>query len=251
MARVRTDAKTPLPARGSRTKTKPRQERPLGRPVNSDGEETRRQILKAARECFAAYGYAATTNRIIAERAGYTTAAVYHHFGRKNDLMIAVYQDTQLQDFARMRAAIESEETLVGRAGAILDVTHRILIEDRAEAIFMFVAREEAKRHAELAEISEDRVFADLFAEIVAMAVDAREVDAPDAKYVRGVLMTLASGLANLGTDVGPAAHKTATDGCKRLLAGTLLREPPRESEAKARSGARPSPAKSKPKVAG
>jgi AcrR family transcriptional regulator len=212
----------PLPSRGTAKYSK-RLDRPLGRPVNSDGEETRRRILLGARECFAAYGYAATTNRIIAERSGYTAAAVYHHFGRKNDLMLAVYKMTELENFSRMRAAIDGKQTIVAKVQAILDVTHRILVEDRAQAIFMFVAREEAKRHAELAEISRDRIFADLFAEIVSAAVENDEVDAADAKYVRGALMVLIAGLANMGTDLGPSAHKTATESCKRLLSGMLL----------------------------
>jgi AcrR family transcriptional regulator len=54
-----------------------------GRPAGVDGAETRERILRAARSCFAAYGYAATTNRMIAERTGVTTAAIHHHFGRK------------------------------------------------------------------------------------------------------------------------------------------------------------------------
>jgi AcrR family transcriptional regulator len=214
----------PLPSRGTAKYSK-RLDRPLGRPVNSDGEETRHRILLAARECFAAYGYAATTNRIIAERSGYTAAAVYHHFGRKNDLMLAVYQMTELENFSRMRAAIDGKQTILAKVQAILDVTHRLLVEDRAQAVFMFVAREEAKRHAELAEISRDRIFADLFAEIVSTAVDNDEVDPADAKYVRAALMVLTAGLANMGTDLGPSAHKTATESCKRLIGGTLFHQ--------------------------
>ncbi len=222
MARVTSETKKPLPARGARTESRQKRERPLGRPANSDGEETRRRILEVARECFAAYGYAATTNRIIAEQAGYTAAAVYHHFGRKNDLMVAVYEATKQEDSAAMRAAIEGEQTFIAKVQAMLDVIHRILIADRAEAVFMFVAREESKRHAELSEISGDRTFAKMFAEIVAQAVADGEIDAADAKHVRSVLVAITAGLANLGTDVSPAAHKAATEGCKRLLAGTL-----------------------------
>lgn len=221
------DSREPLLVpRGTRTPPKRQNERPLGRPVNSDGEETRRLILTEARECFAAYGYAATTNRLIAERTGYTAAAVYHHFGRKNDLMLAVYEATQQENYVRMRIAIEGKQTLIAKVDAILDVTHRILAEDRAQATFMFVAREEAKRHAELSEISHDRVFAKLFAEIVGAAVEDGEIDEADAKYVRAALMVITAGLANLGTDVSPAAHKVATESCKRLLSGTLFKRP-------------------------
>ncbi|WP_081015542.1 TetR/AcrR family transcriptional regulator [Mycolicibacterium fortuitum] len=227
MARTKSgDSREPLLVpRGAGTPPKRQNERSLGRPINSDGEETRRLILTAARECFATYGYAATTNRLIAERTGYTAAAVYHHFGRKNDLMLAVYEATQQENYVRMRIAIEGKQTLIAKVDALLDVTHRILAEDRAQATFMFVAREEAKRHVELSEISHDRVFAKLFAEIVGAAVEDGEVDEADAKYVRAALMVITGGLANLGTDVTPAAHKIATESCKRLLSGTLMKQ--------------------------
>lgn len=181
-------------------------------------------ILKEARECFAAYGYAATSNRIIAERTGLTAAAVYHHFGRKSDLMRAVYRATLTENQARWRTAIDSHTGIVDRVHAVLDLTHRILTEDRAQAVFMFVAREEAARHAELAEITEDRVFPNLIAEIVSDAVADGEIAAADAAQVRGALMALAAGLASLGTEVSARSHYTTTAGLKRLVAGALLR---------------------------
>jgi len=50
-----------------------------GRPPNADGEATRQRILREARACFAEFGYADANNRMIAERSGLTTAALYHH----------------------------------------------------------------------------------------------------------------------------------------------------------------------------
>lgn len=211
-----------LPSRSARPPIQ-RRERTAGRPINADGEETRRRILSVARDCFAAYGYAATSNRLIADRTGYTSAAVYHHFGRKNELMIAVYEATEAENYARMRAAIADKATLIAKVEAILDVTHSILAEDPSQATFMFVAREEAKRHEDLTPIAQDRVFGDLFNEIVAEATAAGEVDAKDAKFVRSALLVVTSGLANLGTGVSPSVHKVATESCKRLIAGSLL----------------------------
>lgn len=212
----------PLPAKGS-SATARTSERPLGRPVNVDGEDTRRHVLATSRECFATYGYAATTNRIIAERAGYTTAAVYHHFGRKSDLMLAVYEATEMENFAMMCAALKGKTTFVDKVEAVLEATNASLTSDRTQANFMFVARQEAKRHEELSAISHDRVFAELFEELVAEAVDAGEIAAADSKAVRGVLMVLVGGLANLGTDVGPAARLHAVKGCRKLLEGSLI----------------------------
>jgi hypothetical protein len=111
----------------------------------------------------------------------------------------------------------------VEQAQAVFDVTHKTLVDDRAQAVFMFVARKEAQRHEELAEIAHDRMFADLYAQIVRDAVAEGDIPEANARYVRGVLMVVAAGLASLGTEISPSGHKTATEGCKRLIAGDLL----------------------------
>jgi len=228
MARAHADGDTErLPARGGSGQGKHREARRLGRPVDADGQETRHRILQVARECFATYGYGGTTNRIIAEQTGYTSAAIYHHFGRKDDLMLAIYQATEREDYARMRVTIEGRHTLIEKVEAIFEVTQRILVEDRAKALFMLVvAREESRRLAELGEISVNRAYIDLFTEIVLEAVKLGEVEPANAQCVRGVLMVLTAGLVNLGTELSPAAQKAAAEGCKRLLAGELLRCP-------------------------
>lgn len=228
------DVIRPLAARSAPAAPK-RPRRRLGRPEGVSGEDTRRRILDAARECFAAYGYAATSNRIIAERAGLTPAAVYHHFGRKSDLMLAVYQATEAESYARMRAALAGQPGLIARVQAVLDVLHDIVVEDRSRAVFMFVALEESRRHEELAKISFDGIFAGLFAEIVDQAIADHEVAPEGAKYVRGVLVTLVSGLAHLGAEIGPDAHRAATEGCKALIAGTLLATTPQPAAANGR----------------
>jgi AcrR family transcriptional regulator len=202
---------------------KPRR-KPVGRPANVSADDTRRRIIDAARECFAAYGYTATTNRTIADRIGLTTASVYHHFGRKSDLMRAVFEATETELGGRMRAAVDGKQGMVAKIEALLDSTHETLAEDRSKAVFMFVVREEARRHVELSKIVFDRTFAELSSEIVDQAIEDHEIAARDAKLVRGALAAITLGLAGLGTDLSAEAHRTATEGCKRLIAATLFK---------------------------
>ena len=55
-----------------------------GRPRSGQGAgDTRQSIIDAAIACFAARGYALTTNRDIAARAGVTSNLLYHYFGSK------------------------------------------------------------------------------------------------------------------------------------------------------------------------
>ena len=56
---------------------------------------TRAALLAAARELFAANGYVATGREQIAERAGVTRGALYHHFGSKEQLFRAVVEELE------------------------------------------------------------------------------------------------------------------------------------------------------------
>ena len=51
-------------------------------------EQTRRQLLAAAAEVFARKGFAGASLEEIAEVAGYTTGALYYHFGSKDKLFL-------------------------------------------------------------------------------------------------------------------------------------------------------------------
>ncbi|HVC14658.1 MAG TPA: helix-turn-helix domain-containing protein [Acidimicrobiales bacterium] len=54
------------------------------------GDQTRAKILEVALELIADRGYAATSTREIAERLGFTKAALYYHFRTKDDLLAAM-----------------------------------------------------------------------------------------------------------------------------------------------------------------
>ncbi|GEL19188.1 hypothetical protein [Pseudonocardia asaccharolytica] len=131
--------------------------------------------------------------------------------------------DVDLPDLIRraVGTVLVDDLDIPAKAQAVLGVIHRTLTKDPAQALFMFVAREEARRHEELAETAGDRVFAGLFAEIVDEAVAAGEIDAADAEATCGALMVIALGLAGLGSDITVAAHRTVTEGCKLLIADT------------------------------
>ena len=68
------------------TETAPRRGRRPG------GADTRALILAAARELFAANGYAGTSVRGVAAAARVDAALVHHYFGTKDDLFVASLQ---------------------------------------------------------------------------------------------------------------------------------------------------------------
>ena len=57
------------------------------------GQSTRAQLIAAAADVLSEHGYAATTMRAVAERAGVQLSLVHYHFGSKGGLLTAVMDD--------------------------------------------------------------------------------------------------------------------------------------------------------------
>ncbi len=60
------------------------------RRTKEEAEITKQNILEGGLEVFSRKGYAATRVEDIAKQANVTTGAIYHHFGGKSDLYIAL-----------------------------------------------------------------------------------------------------------------------------------------------------------------
>jgi AcrR family transcriptional regulator len=61
-------------------------------PARPEGEKsTREQILDVALELFVSAGYDKTSLREIAERMGFSKAALYYHFKNKEDILMALH----------------------------------------------------------------------------------------------------------------------------------------------------------------
>lgn len=56
-------------------------------------QQTRQQIRDAAFELFAAKGYANTSVRSIAQKAGVSKGLIYHYFEAKDDILHAIFDD--------------------------------------------------------------------------------------------------------------------------------------------------------------
>jgi AcrR family transcriptional regulator len=57
--------------------------------------ETRRVLLQAAREVFSEKGFAEASVADVVERAGSSVGSLYHHFGGKTELFLALWEDHQ------------------------------------------------------------------------------------------------------------------------------------------------------------
>jgi AcrR family transcriptional regulator len=73
-------------------------------------ESTTGALLGAARELFAADGYAATSLDAVVAKAGVTKGALYHHYRGKRELFAAVFAGEQEAIVAGLAAAYEAEQ---------------------------------------------------------------------------------------------------------------------------------------------
>jgi AcrR family transcriptional regulator len=68
--------------------------RPRASGAAANRPDARQAVLDAAGELFTGAGYAATTTRAIAERAGLRQASLYYHFPAKEDILAALLAET-------------------------------------------------------------------------------------------------------------------------------------------------------------
>lgn len=76
-------------------------------------ESLRQEILDAAREMFAAEGYASVSMRKIADKIEYSPTTIYLYFKDKNDLLNQICEDTFAQLYQRVSAIrVDSKDAL-------------------------------------------------------------------------------------------------------------------------------------------
>ena len=112
-------------------------------------EAGRSALIEATIAALCEVGYARTTTTEIVRRAGYTTGSLQHHFGTKEDLLVAVL-DQALDEFRAKLDAFQTLRTpLEERCGFILEALWEIYGDPRYMAIWELAigTRGEAQLH--------------------------------------------------------------------------------------------------------
>lgn len=183
-------------------------------------EATRQALLAAARRRFGTVGFAGTSLDEIAADAGVTKGALYHHFGSKEQLFLAVYDAVEGELSARaVEAAVGGTDPLdLIRRGfaAFLDLAldpavQRIALLDAPSVLGAATKQEIDARH------SLGAVRAALEA-----AADAGQLVTPDAGVLAQLLLAACSRAAVIiATADDPAAARTTVGRTlDRLLDG-------------------------------
>lgn len=189
-------------------------------------DETRRELLRVARELFADRGYGAVGTEEIVARAGLTRGALYHHFQGKRDLFRAVHE--QLEE--ELVAEIASRLGDVTDAGALLDAGVRAFLDsctDPRHARVTLVDAPTVLGWAEWREIDE-RHGLGLVTAALNGAMDAGAITRQDARplahLVIGALGEAALLIANAED---PAAMRGQVEPALLALVGGLRVHPP------------------------
>lgn len=109
-------------------------------------EETRKTFLEIAHTEFCEHGYAnASTSRIV-EKSGMARGSLYYHFGDKNGLFRAVYEDVMQEAMKRISARMDQKtdpwDALMEGSAAFMDLCMQpqfrkiLLIESQAAMSF-------------------------------------------------------------------------------------------------------------------
>jgi AcrR family transcriptional regulator len=186
------------------------------------------RILNLVRRLFAATGYGATSNRILADEVGLTTRAIYHYFDSKLDIYLSVYEQAQVKVFEAFSECIAGETTFVGQLTEVLEAAHLLNLEDPTLARFLGTARVDAARDQELREALravEFDVRRRFFGDMSDLGVRTGEIDLVDRPMVDADVRVVTAGLTDTVSN-DPITHRAAVDGIKVLLEGKLLRPP-------------------------
>lgn len=78
---------------------------------------TRKLLISAGRQLFAERGYAEVSADEISAAAGLTRGALYHHYGGKEELFAAVFEDLEREVAAEIGAVLAGPQAAVSAAG--------------------------------------------------------------------------------------------------------------------------------------
>jgi AcrR family transcriptional regulator len=183
---------------------------------------TKRRIEQAALQLFAAKGFEATGIRDIAERAGISTAALYHYMGSKDELLIdfMLFSMTQLTHVAR--AALAAAEGPAAELATLVRVHVGFHTLDPQRSL---VADDElrALSEAAFARVMDLRdAYERLWADTLERGLGSGTFDFSDARITRLALLEMCNGVARWYSDAGPMRPGQIADAFTDLALATV-----------------------------
>jgi AcrR family transcriptional regulator len=161
---------------------------------------------------FAARGYAATGIREIADEAGVTTAALYHHMGSKQDLLLTIMRDAMHEMVAGARAAIEKAH---GPAEELAGIARAHVMYNGENLLDAYVGDAEIRsldplNRARIVRIRDE--YEELWSEVIARGVEVGDFRIAQQKLFRIAAIQMCNGVTYWYRPSGPTPLTAIAD---------------------------------------
>lgn len=217
--------------RGSVTRRRATARRTPGRPRAGESVDTRAALLRSAQALFAARGFAGVTVGEIAAAAEVTVPVIYHRFGSKAALFVAVAEDACDRGLQHLETAISEGSSFDDAIDALLGACASLNKLERQTTVMVQLALAEASRYEELsAELRPtlDRVRA-FFDDIVKLAPPDLAPDSRARRDLARALISMCGGLASAAMMIDDAGDYERIINATRSLVGRRPRKRRRE----------------------
>jgi AcrR family transcriptional regulator len=185
-------------------------------------------ILDAAIAVMAQHGYHGTSVRDIAERAGVSPAALYHHFASKQAVLVTIMERGIEALLARTRAALDAAgERPADRLRALVEVQVLFHLEDQRGTLLgtsELRALEEPVRGAHVAKRIRQQ---QLFDDVVADGLARGEFSTPLPEEAARAIVVMCTGVASWFSPKGPLTRDEVVRRYQRLALDVVGAAPP------------------------
>jgi AcrR family transcriptional regulator len=191
-------------------------------PANPAELSTKQRIEQAALQLFAAKGFEATGIRDIADRAGLSTAALYHYMGSKEELLVAFMVESMTELTRAARAALDGADDPAAQLAALvrahvgfhtLDAQRSLVADDELRAV----------SDAAFTKVMQLRDgYERLWAETLERGARSGGFSFTDGRITRLALLEMCNGVARWYSDRGPK-HPAEIADCFADLALAMV----------------------------
>lgn len=176
------------------------------------GLSPREEVLAAAAELFTGQGYAATTTREVAERAGIRQASIYHYFKGKEEILASLLESTVRPSLEAARALMDATEPAEARLWALCHRDVRLLCSGphNLGALYLLPEAERFERFREMRDALKDA-----YARLLARTAVAATLAEPELALRARLVFSLVESVILVrrdapALDVEPTAEATA-----------------------------------------
>lgn len=159
--------------------------------------DTDTRIRQAALELFASKGYEATGIRELGERAGITSAALYHYVGNKRELLVAIMRDALQRLVLAANAALQGVDEPAARLSILtqVHVLAHVLYSLEARVVDTELRALDLESRADVVQLRDayERLWKEALQEGVAEGV----FTVPNTSLARLAILEMATGVAH------------------------------------------------------